>query len=193
MFYRHHGVDWEATRAALERDWKAKRLAYGGSTITQQVARNLYLSPSKNPLRKLKEVLIARSLEKRLSKRRIFELYLNIAEWGKGIYGAEAASQAYFGKHASDLTPEEAVALAVVLPNPRRWKPVGESRYVARNSARVLERMRASGLLPEEEDPGLDQEFEILSSTPDYQILTSAPDDEVLPSTPGFDVLTSTR
>ena len=170
-FYRHHGVDWQAVRAAVEKDWKARRLVYGGSTITQQVARNLYLSPSKNPLRKLKELLIARRLEKVLGKRRIFELYLNIAEWGKGIYGAEAASQAYFGKHASELSAEEAVALAVVLPNPRRWKPVGTSRYVARNSARVMARLRASGFLPEEVDEErLSEEFE-----GDYDVLTSTP------------------
>ena len=169
MFYRHRGVDWDSVKAALRRDWQAKRLAYGASTITQQVARNLYLSPSKNPLRKLKEVLIAYRLEKYLGKRRIFELYLNIAEWGKGIYGAEAASQAYFGKHASELSPEEAVALAVVLPNPRRWKPVGTSRYVARNSARVTARMRASGFLPEEDDDEtLAEEFDA-----DYDVLTS--------------------
>jgi len=149
-FYRHKGVDWGSVRAALQKDWELKRLAYGGSTITQQVARNLYLSPSKNPLRKLKELLIARRLEAELSKRRIFELYLNIAEWGRGIYGAEAAAQAYFGKSAADLTPDEAVAMAVVLPNPRRWNPAQKGRYVERNMRRIMGRMRASGLLPEE-------------------------------------------
>jgi monofunctional biosynthetic peptidoglycan transglycosylase len=149
-FYRHQGVDWDSVKAALEKDWEMKRLAYGGSTITQQVARNLYLSPSKNPLRKLKELLIARRLEKALGKRRIFELYLNIAQWGKDIYGAEAAAQAYFGKSAADLTPDEAVAMAVVLPNPRRWNPAQRGRYVERNMRRIMDRMRASGLLPEE-------------------------------------------
>ncbi len=149
-FYRHKGVDWVSVKAALRKDWELKRLAYGGSTITQQVARNLYLSPSKNPLRKVKELLIARRLETELGKRRIFELYLNIAEWGKGIYGAEAAAQAYFGKSAADLTPDEAVALAVVLPNPRRWNPAQKGRYVERNMRRIMVRMRASGLLPEE-------------------------------------------
>lgn len=149
MFYRHDGVDWEGTRVALEKDWKLKKLAFGGSTITQQVARNLYLSPSKNPLRKIKELLIAWRLEKELGKRRIFELYLNIAEWGKGIYGAEAASRAYFGKAALDLTPDEAVAMAVVLPSPRRYNPAKRGRYVERNMARVMGRMKASGFLPE--------------------------------------------
>ena len=150
MFYRHKGIDWGAVQDAMQKDWEAKRFKYGASTITQQVARNLYLSPSKNPLRKIKEVLIAYQLERTLGKTRILELYLNIAEWGRGIYGAEAAARAYFGKSAADLTVDEAVAMAVVLPNPRRWKPIGESRYVARNSQRVLKRMRKSGLLPDE-------------------------------------------
>ncbi|MBI5241832.1 MAG: monofunctional biosynthetic peptidoglycan transglycosylase [Elusimicrobia bacterium] len=149
-FYRHKGVDWESVKSALRRDWEMRRFAYGGSTITQQVARNLYLSPSKNPLRKLKELLIARRLEKSLGKRRIFELYLNIAQWGKDIYGAEAAAQAYFGKSAADLTADEAVAMAVVLPNPKRWSPAARGRYVERNMRRIMGRMRASGMLPEE-------------------------------------------
>lgn len=148
-FYRHKGVDWEGVRAAAIRNWDEKRLGYGASTITQQVARNLFLSPSKNPLRKLKELLITWKLERELSKHRILELYLNIAEWGKGIFGCEAAAQAYFQKSCADLTVDEAAAMAAVLPNPRRWKPVGQSRYVARNSRRILQRMRASGMLTE--------------------------------------------
>jgi monofunctional biosynthetic peptidoglycan transglycosylase len=154
-FYRHKGVDWDAVQTAFAKDWEKKQLAFGGSTLTQQVARNLYLSPSKNPLRKLKELLIAKRLEERLGKRRIFELYLNIAEWGKGIYGCEAASEAYFGKHAAELTVDEAVALAVVLPSPRKHDPAKRGKYVERNSARVLARMRASHLLPDEEEQEL--------------------------------------
>lgn len=172
-FWRHNGIDWEAVRVALAKDWELKRPAYGASTITQQVARNLYLSPSKNPLRKLKEVLIAWRLEKSLGKRRIFELYLNIAEWGKGIYGAEAAARAYFGKSASELTAEEAVAMAVVLPSPRRHDPARKGRYVERNMRRVMERMRASGLLPEETpDKALEGDFEALVSTEAAQALS---------------------
>ncbi|MBI4676957.1 MAG: monofunctional biosynthetic peptidoglycan transglycosylase [Elusimicrobia bacterium] len=166
MFYQHQGVDWEAVRVAFAKDWEEKRLAYGGSTITQQVARNLYLSPSKNPLRKVKEILVAYKLEKVLGKRRIFELYLNIAEWGKGIFGAEAAAQAYFGKPAADLTVDEAVALAVVLPSPKRWSPAKRGRYVERNMRRVMARMRASGYLPEEEgEPVLPEELSVSSGT----------------------------
>ncbi|MBI4061017.1 MAG: monofunctional biosynthetic peptidoglycan transglycosylase [Elusimicrobia bacterium] len=140
-FWRHDGVDWSAVRAAYERDWKEGRLAAGGSTITMQLARNLFLSPSKNPLRKAKEILIARRLERELGKRRILELYLNVAEWGEGVFGCEAAARAYFGKPCADLTPEEAVAMAVVLPNPRRWDPSKRGAYVERNSRRIIERM----------------------------------------------------
>ena len=150
-FYRHDGVDWDALRAAWEHDKKEGRLSVGGSTITMQLARNLYLSPSKNPLRKVKEILIARRLDRELGKRRVLELYLNVVEWGKGIFGCEAAARAYFAKACADLSPDEAVAMAVVLPNPRRWDPSKPGRYVERNSARIVSRMSASGLWPEED------------------------------------------
>lgn len=143
-FWRHDGVDWAAIRAAYERNRKAGRFAAGGSTITMQLARNLYLSPSKNPLRKAKEILIARRLERELGKRRVLELYLNVVEWGKGVFGCEAAARAYFGKACADLTHEEAVAMAVVLPNPRRWNPAKRGPYVERNSARIMGRMAAA-------------------------------------------------
>lgn len=149
-FYRHHGVDWVQLKGAALEDIKRRRLALGGSTITQQTARNLYLSPSKNPFRKAKELLIARRLERELGKRRILELYLNIAEWGKGIFGAEAASQFYFGKPASALTPDEAAAMAAVLPSPRRWNPSAPGRYVSMRSETILDRMRRSGYLQDD-------------------------------------------
>ncbi|MBI4345345.1 MAG: monofunctional biosynthetic peptidoglycan transglycosylase, partial [Elusimicrobia bacterium] len=123
MFYRHKGVDWEAVRHAIRYDFQKRRLARGASTITQQVARNLFLSPSRNPLRKVKEMLIAYKLERALTKDRILEIYLNIAEWGVGIYGAQAASRVYFGKDASMLGVEESVALAAALPSPWRLNP----------------------------------------------------------------------
>lgn len=143
-FWRHDGVDWAAIRAAYERNRQAGRLAAGGSTITMQLARNLYLSPSKNPLRKAKEMLIARRLERELGKRRVLELYLNVVEWGKGVFGCEAAARAYFGKSCADLGMDEAVAMAVVLPNPRRWNPAKRGPYVERNSARIMGRMAAA-------------------------------------------------
>jgi monofunctional biosynthetic peptidoglycan transglycosylase len=155
-FYSHGAVDWESTVEALRADWKKKSFAKGGSTITQQVARNLYLSPSKNVLRKVKEILIARKLEKELGKRRIFEIYLNIAEWGKGIYGAEAASRAYFGHGADDLSPEEAAALAAALPSPRRYNPTGGTRFMEGRISTIVARMRSSGYLPEDDEEGTD-------------------------------------
>ena len=143
-FWRHDGVDWPAIRAAYERNRKAGRFAAGGSTITMQLARNLFLSPSKNPLRKAKEILIARRLERELGKRRVLELYLNVVEWGKGVFGCEAAARAYFQKSCADLTLDEAVAMAVVLPNPRRWNPAKRGIYVERNSKRIFGRMLAA-------------------------------------------------
>jgi monofunctional biosynthetic peptidoglycan transglycosylase len=143
-FWRHDGVDWKAMRGAYERNRKAGKFAAGGSTLTMQLARNLYLSPSKNPLRKAKEILIARRLERELGKRRILELYLNVVEWGKGVFGCEAAARSYFSKSCAELTEEEAVAMAVVLPNPRRWDPAKRGKYVERNSKRIIDRMLAA-------------------------------------------------
>jgi monofunctional biosynthetic peptidoglycan transglycosylase len=175
-FYTHKGVEWDSTWEAVKTDIKKRRLAKGGSTITQQVARNLYLSPSKNPLRKIKEILIARRLERDLGKRRIFEIYLNVAEWGKGIYGAEAAAQAYFGHGAADLTPEESAALAAALPSPRRYNPTGGTRFMERQKNRIVSRMRASGYLPEElDEEALDETFEVLNST-EIAVSTGAAD-----------------
>ncbi len=181
-FYRHKGVDWESTRKALETDWKKRRLAKGGSTITQQLARNLYLSPSKNPLRKIKEMLIARRLEKELGKRRIFEIYLNVAEWGRGIYGAEAASRAYFGKSAADLAPEEAAALAAALPSPRRYSPVKGTKFMEGRKSAIVARMRASGYLPEETDVEvMSESLEILTSSGAAADISTAPAEGAAP------------
>ena len=157
-FWVHDGVDWKAIRTAYERNRKAGRFAAGGSTITMQLARNLYLSPSKNPLRKAKEILIARRLERELGKRRILELYLNSVEWGKGVFGCEAAARAYFEKPCAELTSEEAVAMAVVLPNPRRWDPAKRGPYVERNSQRIIERMMAADRARAEADAEFEEE-----------------------------------
>ena len=119
-FYEHQGFNWEAIKKAAIYDWKKKRLARGASTIPQQLARNLFLSKSKSPFRKLKEFLIALKLERTLSKDRILELYLNVAEWGPGVFGAEAASQYYFKHAASRLSPGESAFLASILPNPKK-------------------------------------------------------------------------
>jgi len=133
-FWKHEGFDYEAIQKAIEKDLKAKKFKSGGSTITQQLARNLYLSPEKYLIRKISEAIITWRMEKVLSKKRILELYLNVAEWGEGIFGVEAASRHYYGKPSSELTPEEAARLASVLPNPRKYNPVGDQRYVINRS-----------------------------------------------------------
>jgi monofunctional glycosyltransferase len=117
-FFSHKGVDVNELREALKKDWETVSFKRGGSTITMQLAKNLYLNPSKNPLRKAKEIIIAWQLEHALPKRRIFEIYLNVVEWGRNIYGAEAAARHYFGKSAANLDVLEAATLAALLPSP---------------------------------------------------------------------------
>ena len=150
-FYEHGGVDVKAMREALQRDWERKKITHGGSTITQQLAKNLYLSPSRNPLRKVKEYFLARSLENHLSKKRILELYLNVVEMGEKVYGADAAARHYFGKPASALTPTEAALLAGCLPNPRAMSPGAPNKRLRWRQRMILARMRRWGYLAEEE------------------------------------------
>jgi monofunctional biosynthetic peptidoglycan transglycosylase len=137
-FWKHEGVDWEAVRKALEEDLAEGGARRGASTITQQLAKNLYLSPSRSPWRKLREWAIARRLERELPKRRILELYLNVIEFGERTYGAEAAARRYFRKPASRLTPQESATLAAVIPSPRVYDPVRHPRRVARRAGRIL-------------------------------------------------------
>lgn len=153
-FWSHEGFDFDAIQKALEEDVKARTFKRGGSTISQQLAKNLYLSPSKNPLRKISEAILTWRIENVLTKRRILELYLNVAEWGDGgIFGIEMASQRYFGKSASELGPEEAARLAVVLPNPRKYHPLGRSRFVDRRADRIYAIMVKRGIVvPEYEE-----------------------------------------
>ena len=134
-FWEHDGVDMVALQRAVEVNLERREFALGASTITQQLAKNLYLSPSKNPLRKLRELWIARRLEIELPKRRILEVYLNSIEWGDGVYGAEAASRSYFGKSAAALGADEAALLAGAIINPRVYSP-------ARPNARLIRRQR---------------------------------------------------
>ena len=142
-FFSHKGVDFYELKEAFRKDWETGQLKRGGSTITMQLARNLYLSPSKNPLRKVREVAIAFQLERALSKKRIFELYLNVVEWGRGIYGAEAAARTYLGKSAAALNPAEAATLAGLLPSPR--SPEEKSLLYRRNL--ILSRMAKIGYI----------------------------------------------
>src|SRR5262245_6399839 len=140
-FWQHEGVDVEQLQESLEKDWARMQFARGGSTITQQLAKNLYLSPSKNPLRKLRELIIARRLEAELKKSRIFELYLNVIEWGDGVYGVEAASRVYFQMSADELGPEESAMLAAAIINPRMLNPARPSSRLVRRQQLILRRM----------------------------------------------------
>jgi len=142
-FFSHSGVDWFEVQESIEKNVKEKRAARGASTITQQLAKNLYLSTSKDPVRKIKELIITLLLENRLSKNRILELYLNEIEWGRGVFGIEAASQVYFGKSASALTLDEALRLAAVIPSPLRHRPDADTRYVLRRKEIVFRRLAA--------------------------------------------------
>jgi monofunctional biosynthetic peptidoglycan transglycosylase len=140
-FWEHNGVDWEAIRTAALHDWDRGRVSHGGSTITQQLAKNLYLSPARTPWRKLRELAIARRLENELSKRRILELYLNVVEFGPRTYGAEAASRRYFGRPAAALSPSEAATLVAMIPSPRIYDPLRHPKRVERRAERIRRRM----------------------------------------------------
>ena len=147
-FFDHEGIDFKELQASLEANWEEGTFTRGASTITQQLAKNLYLSPSRNPIRKLKELMITRRLEAALTKRRILEIYLNVIEWGDGIFGAEAASRAYFGKPASALTPEEAALLAGAIINPREHSPARPTARLQRRQQIIVRRM---GIRPPEQ------------------------------------------
>jgi monofunctional biosynthetic peptidoglycan transglycosylase len=134
-FFTHKGIDLNELQEALKADWESMSFKRGGSTITMQLAKNLYLNPSKNPLRKLKEFIIAWQLEQTLSKRRIFEIYLNVVEFGRNIYGAQAAARHYFSKPAAALDPLEAATLAALLPSPRSGR---EKSILARRNLILL-------------------------------------------------------
>lgn len=140
-FWRHDGFDFEGMEQALISNMEKGRVAAGGSTITQQLAKNLWLSPSKNPLRKLKEAILAWRLEQALSKKRILEIYLNVAEWGDGVFGIEAAARTHFGTTAAGLSAEQSARLAAVLPSPLKWSPSAPSRGVAARARIIQARM----------------------------------------------------
>jgi monofunctional biosynthetic peptidoglycan transglycosylase len=140
-FFDHDGIDFNEVRASFEHNWEEGRFERGASTITQQLAKNLYLSPSRDPIRKLKELFITRRLEAALSKRRILELYLNVIEWGDGIFGAEAAARAYFGKSASALTADESALLAGAIINPREHNPARPTGRLLRRQQIIARRM----------------------------------------------------
>lgn len=157
-FWSHDGFDFEAMQKALEKDIKKKKFKAGGSTISQQLAKNLYLTPAKNPIRKVKEAILTWRIERELSKRRIMELYLNVAEWGDGLFGIGSAARRYYGKSAGGLSAYEAATLAAALPNPRRFRPDGNSRYAANRAARIYHIMERRGIVIPEYDDVVTQE-----------------------------------
>jgi monofunctional biosynthetic peptidoglycan transglycosylase len=144
-FWDHDGIDLGEIRASIEDNLTKGTPLRGASTITQQLAKNLYLSPARNPYRKVTELFITRRLEAELSKTRIMELYLNLIEWGDGIWGAEAAAQTYFGVRASELSPEQAALLAAAIANPRSYNPARPSNALLKRQQRILGRMGTSG------------------------------------------------
>ena len=145
-FADHDGVDWEALQKAYERNNKKHKVVGGGSTITQQLAKNLFLSGSRNYVRKGQELIIAFMLETVMSKERILELYLNVVEYGRGIFGAEAAARHYFHISAANLGSAQAAKLAVMLPNPRYYDRHRDTNYLARRTNLIVNRMNAAEL-----------------------------------------------
>jgi monofunctional biosynthetic peptidoglycan transglycosylase len=160
-FFGHEGVDWDAIKESVEVNRAQRRFARGGSTITQQLAKNLFFTTHKSLVRKGQELLVARWLEEDLSKRRILELYLNVIEWGPGLYGCQAAALRYYGKPCSDLNPQEAAGLAAMVPNPRRINPTANRARHARAQRRVLWLMANAGYLSRQglgaEPPALEE------------------------------------
>jgi len=148
-FFSHGGLDWGEMRASMRRNLEAGRIVRGGSTITQQLARNVYLGNERTVTRKLREIMLARRIEGALSKRRIFELYLNLIEWGDGIFGIEAAAQRHFGVSASALDARQAALLAAVIINPRRFDPAQPNRRIERRARMILGRMWRRGFIGE--------------------------------------------
>ena len=148
-FFSHGGLDWNEIRASMRRNLEARRVVRGASTITQQLARNIYLGNERTVTRKLKEIMLARRFEGALTKRRIFELYLNLIEWGDGIFGVEAAAQRYFGVPASALDARQSALLASVIINPRRFDAAHPNRRIERRARMILGRMWRRGFISE--------------------------------------------
>jgi monofunctional biosynthetic peptidoglycan transglycosylase len=176
-FWEHEGIDVEQIRKALEDALEKGDAPRGASTITQQLAKNLYLSPSRDPLRKLRELIITRRLEAALPKARILEIYLNVVEWGDGIWGAEAASRAYFGVSASGLNRAQAALLAGALINPIRYSPGRPPGRLLRRQQIILSRM--GGVEPPPAvaapDPAPEPTPEPVAEAPDVPVAPPAP------------------
>lgn len=145
-FVMHEGFDWDGIQKAYEKNLRKGRVVAGGSTISQQLAKNLFLSTKRTPWRKLQEAVITLMLEKMMSKRRILEIYLNVIEWGNGVFGAEAAARHYYGTGAANLSAWQAARLAAMIPNPRYYDTHRNARGLARRTATIAARMRLAEL-----------------------------------------------
>jgi len=143
-FLEHEGFDWEAIQKAHEKNVKKGRVVYGGSTISQQLAKNLFLSGERTWWRKAQETAITFMIETIMNKRRILEIYLNVIEWGNGVFGAEAAARYHFGVTAAGLGPEQAARLAAMVPSPRRYGPGSDTAYLQRRVEIIRARMNAT-------------------------------------------------
>jgi monofunctional biosynthetic peptidoglycan transglycosylase len=143
-FFDHGGVDWQALRESLATNWERGRFARGGSTLTQQLAKNLFFTTDKNLLRKARELIVSHWLERDLTKERILELYVNVIEWGPGLYGCEAAARRYYGRSCASLDAEQAAGLAAMVPNPRRINPETSPKTHARAQRRVRRLMEVA-------------------------------------------------
>jgi len=143
-FLDHEGFDWEAIQKARQKNEERGKVVAGASTITQQLSKNLFLSGSRSWLRKAQEAAITWMMERTLSKRRILEMYLNVAEWGEGVFGAEAAARYHFGVPASALTPEQGAYLAAILPSPRKYERGRETPYIRGRMTTISARMSAA-------------------------------------------------
>ena len=175
-FFGHAGFDWDEMRNAAEQNWKAGRTVRGASTITQQLAKNLWLGTERSYLRKVREALLAVKLERTLPKKRILTLYLDVAEWGNGVFGAEAAAHRWFGIGARDLSAAQSATLAAMLPAPRRAAVAPAPRWLARRARRILELMERNGTVPAAEVASSRVELERILAAP--ASLPGQPDEE---------------
>ena len=192
-FFGHEGIDWLAVREAAEHDLKAGRFARGASTITQQLAKNLWLGTHKSLWRKLEEAVLAAKLERALSKRRILALYLNVVELDDGVFGVEAGARGRFGTTAADLTTAQAVVLASMLPAPRRADLRVPSRWLRTRSRRLLDRMLAARRITAEEHLSASAELErILAGPPPTDDREEPPDEDAVDAAPGVASLVPT-
>jgi monofunctional biosynthetic peptidoglycan transglycosylase len=145
-FAEHEGFDWEAIEKALEKNRQKGKVVSGASTISQQLAKNLFLSADRTPWRKGQEALITVMIEQLMDKRRILEIYLNVIEWGEGVFGAEAAARHYYGTSAAGVGPEQAARMAAMVPNPRFYDRNRNTRWLERKTQMILARMPAAEL-----------------------------------------------